>query len=65
MDDKKEINIENLKKKYNKQNEITKDDKVPDQVLFGLIFGIIRGPLIKLPKIYAVVSLINETKIIK
>ena len=65
MDDKKEINIENLKKKYIKQNEIKKDDKVPDQVLFGLIFGIIRGPLIKLPKTYAVVSLINEARIIK
>ena len=51
MDDKKEINIENLKKKYIKQNEINKDDKVPDQVLFGLILGIIRGPLNKLPKI--------------
>ena len=49
-EDKKEINIENLKKKCIKQNEINKDDKVPDQVLLGLILGIIRGPLIKLPK---------------
>ena len=51
MDDKKEINIENLKKKYIKQNEINKDSKVPDQVLLGLILGIIDGPFIKLPKI--------------
>ena len=51
MEEKNEINIVNLKKKYIKQNEINRDDKVPDQVLFGLILGIISGPLNKLPKI--------------
>ena len=51
MEEKNEINIVNLKKKYIKQNEINKDSKVPDQVLLGLILGIIDGPFIKLPKI--------------
>ena len=42
-----------------------KEIKVPDQVFFGLIFGNIKGPLILEPKIYAIVSLKNEIKIIK
>ena len=36
------------------------EDNVPDQVFFGLIEGIINGPLRDLPKKYAEVSLINE-----
>ena len=35
---------------------------VPDQVLFGLIVGIILGPLNKLPNIYAKMSL-SEVRI--
>ena len=36
---------------------------VPDHVLFGLIFGKIRGPLKNLPEIYATVSLKKATKL--
>lgn len=32
------------------------DINVPDHVFLGLIEGNIKGPLIKLPKIYALVS---------
>ena len=38
---------------------------MPDQVLFGLILGNIRGPPKYLPKIYAIVSLKKEIKKIK
>ena len=38
---------------------------MPDQVFFGLIFGSIKGPLKKFPKMYAEVSLMNDIKIIK
>ena len=38
------------------------DIKVPDHVFFGLIDGIIKGPLKKLPKIYALVSLTKDNK---
>ena len=38
---------------------------VPDQVFLGLILGIISGPFIDLPKIYAIVSLKNAIKKVK
>lgn len=38
------------------------DIKVPDHVFFGLIDGIIKGPLKKFPKIYALVSLTKDNK---
>ena len=34
----------------------------PDHVFFGLIDGTIKGPLIKLPKIQALVSFKNDNK---
>ena len=46
-------------------NVAKKDIKVPDIVFLGLIEGMIKGPLIKLPKIYANVSFKNEINIIK
>ena len=46
-------------------NVAKKDIKVPDIVFLGLTEGIIKGPLIKLPKIYANVSFKNEINIIK
>lgn len=45
--------------------DIKKDIDVPDQVFFGLIDGMIKGPFIILPKIYAEVSLIKDIKIIR
>tara|TARA_B100000965_G_scaffold390015_1_gene396376 strand:- start:601 stop:1083 length:483 start_codon:yes stop_codon:yes gene_type:complete len=63
-----ESNIENkiLYSKYKRIiNDIKKDNIVPDQVFFGLIEGTIKGPLIKLPQIYAVVSLTKERIITK
>ena len=40
------------KSKYkDKKNDNIIEDKVPDQVLFGLTFGVIKGPLIRFPKI--------------
>ena len=39
-----------------------KDIEVPDHVLLGLIFGIIRGPRKDLPNINAIVSFRNEIK---
>ena len=35
---------------------------VPDHVFFGLIEGIIKGPLKTLPNIYALVSLTKDNK---
>ena len=35
---------------------------MPDHVFFGLIDGIIKGPLKNLPKIYALVSLKKDNK---
>lgn len=63
-----EINIEKeilYPKKYKVINEIKKEIDVPDQVFFGLIEGIIKGPFIILPKIYADVSLTKDIKIIR
>ena len=37
-------------------NVANKDIEVPDIVFLGLTEGMIKGPLIKLPKIYAKVS---------
>ena len=42
-----------------------KEINVPDQVLLGLILGEINGPFILEPTIYAIVSLMNDTTIIK
>tara|TARA_B100000989_G_C19512398_1_gene459802 strand:- start:1659 stop:1790 length:132 start_codon:yes stop_codon:yes gene_type:complete len=42
-----------------------KDIKVPDHVLLGLIEGIINGPFISFPKIYASVSFKKDIKKIK
>ena len=47
-------------KKNNKDVDKTNEIIVPDHVFLGLIFGIINGPPIDLPKIYAVVSLKKE-----
>ena len=38
---------------------------VPDQVLFGLIDGVIKGPFNNLPDTYAIVSLKKAIKIVK
>ena len=46
-------------------NDIKKDIDVPDQVFFGLIDGMIKGPFMILPKIYAEVSLTKDIKIIR
>ena len=50
-------------KNNNKRNDKVNEDRVPDHVFLGLIFGTIRGPLIKLPNIYAKVSFIKDKKI--
>ena len=42
-----------------------KDTIVPDHVLLGLTLGIIGGPLIILPAMYAIVSLKKAVKITK
>ncbi len=68
MNRKIDINSDKIKLIFNKNN--TKVDKnieitVPDHVLLGLILGIINGPLIFEPKIYATVSLKKEIPIIK
>ena len=42
-----------------------KEISVPDQVLFGLILGIIVGPLMYFPNKKAVESLIKDNKIIR
>ena len=47
-------------KNSNNENETRKEVIVPDHVFFGLIVGIIKGPLIKLPKTYAKESFIND-----
>lgn len=63
-----EINNENkilYPKIYKVINEIKKEIDVPDQVFFGLIEGMIKGPFIILPKIYADVSLTKDIKIIR
>ena len=63
-----EVSKENKKlysKKSSKKNVIKVEINVPDQVLLGLILGIIEGPLNNLPKKNANVSLVNERKIIK
>ena len=59
MDENNENKILNSKL-YKIQNDIIEETTVPDHVFFGLIEGIINGPLIDLPKKYAEVSLINE-----
>ena len=60
------IDIKILKFNKNKSElDKKKDTVVPDQVLFGLILGNIRGPPKYLPKIYAMVSLKKEIKKIK
>ncbi|MDB3973377.1 hypothetical protein N9440_01210 [Alphaproteobacteria bacterium] len=46
-------------------NDIKKDIDVPDQVFFGLIDGMIKGPFMILPKTYAEVSLTKDIKIIR
>ena len=46
-------------------NVANKDIEVPDIVFLGLTEGMIKGPLIKLPKIYAKVSFKNEIIIIR
>ena len=58
-DNNNEVKILNSKSNKIKKDKI-EEDNVPDQVFFGLIKGIINGPLRDLPKIYAEVSLINE-----
>ena len=42
--------------------ERNEDIKVPDHVFLGLIDWIIKGPLKRLPKIYALVSLAKDNK---
>lgn len=55
-----------LKFNINSNNvDKTKDIEVPDQVLFGLIFGKIKGPAKYRPVIKAIVSLKKEIKNIK
>ena len=54
-----------MKKKYlhKKIEVIEKEIKDPDHVFLGLIFGIIKGPPINLPEMYATVSLKKDNKI--
>ena len=55
-----------LKFNNNKINDVAmKEINVPDQVLFGLIFGIINFPAMNFPERYATVSLKKEINIIK
>ena len=57
-------NIKILKfKLYKKIEVIKKEIKDPDHVFLGLIFGIIKGPPINLPAMYATVSLKKDNKI--
>ena len=57
------MDIKILKFIINNNNVVDKKDiDVPDQVLFGLILGIIRGPRKNFPKTYATVSLKKDIK---
>tara|TARA_B100000886_G_scaffold12544_1_gene8130 strand:+ start:4794 stop:5024 length:231 start_codon:yes stop_codon:yes gene_type:complete len=63
-----EIHIDKkiLKLKKNKRNVVAKKDiDVPDHVFLGLMLGTIRGPPRDLPKMYAIVSLKKDIRIIK
>ena len=62
---KKENNKLTLKNKIKIKREIKNEIKVPEIVFFGLIVGVIRGPLIIFPNIKALVSFMKLKIIIE
>jgi hypothetical protein len=57
----KEIKI-SYPKQYKANEDIDNEIIVPDQVFFGLILGMISGPLNVFPAMYAVVSFKKEIR---